>query len=93
MFDTHPSVDCAVAALVKFAGGHDPGPIALPEPSSKTDADGTRGSIRIVRPGRSGRAAAIGRLPAGRTRIWRPKPFLPSASHRSGLAATQQPRS
>jgi heat shock protein HtpX len=30
LFDTHPSVDRRVAALVKFAGGHDPGPIALP---------------------------------------------------------------
>ncbi len=30
LFDTHPSVDNRVAALVKFAGGHDPGPIALP---------------------------------------------------------------
>jgi heat shock protein HtpX len=33
LFDTHPSVDRRVAALVKFAGGHDPGPIALaPQP-------------------------------------------------------------
>ena len=24
LFDTHPSVDSRVAALVKFAGGHDP---------------------------------------------------------------------
>jgi heat shock protein HtpX len=30
LFDTHPSVDKRVAALVKFAGGHDPGPLALP---------------------------------------------------------------
>jgi heat shock protein HtpX len=30
LFDTHPSVDTRVAALVKFAGGHDPGPVALP---------------------------------------------------------------
>ena len=31
LFDTHPTVENRVAALVKFAGGHDPGPIALPE--------------------------------------------------------------
>ncbi len=30
LFDTHPTVDARVAALVKFAGGHDPGPLALP---------------------------------------------------------------
>ena len=29
LFDTHPTVESRVAALVKFAGGHDPGPIAL----------------------------------------------------------------
>src|SRR6516165_9325999 len=33
IFDTHPRVDARVAALVKFAGGHDPGPLALPAPS------------------------------------------------------------
>ena len=34
LFATHPSVDSRVAALVKFAGGHDPGKLALP-----SDAD------------------------------------------------------
>jgi heat shock protein HtpX len=37
LFATHPSVDSRVAALVKFAGGHDPGRMALP---SDTDAPG-----------------------------------------------------
>jgi heat shock protein HtpX len=32
LFATHPSVDSRVDALVRFAGGHDPGPIALPPP-------------------------------------------------------------
>jgi heat shock protein HtpX len=36
LFSTHPSVDSRVAALVKFAGGHDPGPLALP--SAPADA-------------------------------------------------------
>jgi len=39
LFDTHPSVDRRVAALVKFAGGHDPGPLALPPQASETDDD------------------------------------------------------
>src|ERR1700737_4227983 len=30
LFATHPSVDSRVQALVKFAGGHDPGRLALP---------------------------------------------------------------
>ena len=39
LFATHPSVDKRVDALVRFAGGHDPGPIALPaggEPAAGT---------------------------------------------------------
>jgi heat shock protein HtpX len=32
VFDTHPSVDKRVEALVKFAGGHDPGPLTLAAP-------------------------------------------------------------
>ena len=39
LFDTHPSVDSRVAALVKFAGGHDPGPLALPPQASEADDD------------------------------------------------------
>jgi len=37
LFDTHPTVENRVEALVKFAGGHDPGPVALPPPGSDTD--------------------------------------------------------
>ena len=32
LFATHPSVESRVQALVKYAGGHDPGPLALPAP-------------------------------------------------------------
>ncbi len=32
LFSTHPSVESRVKALVETAGGHDPGPIALPPP-------------------------------------------------------------
>jgi heat shock protein HtpX len=35
IFSTHPSIDARVAALVKFAGGHDPGPLALPGPDDQ----------------------------------------------------------
>lgn len=35
IFATHPSVDKRVAALVQFAGGHDPGPIALEPPAEQ----------------------------------------------------------
>jgi heat shock protein HtpX len=39
LFDTHPSVESRVAALVKYAGGHDPGPIDLPPPADQADAE------------------------------------------------------
>jgi heat shock protein HtpX len=39
LFATHPSVDSRVEALVQFAGGHDPGRLALP---SDTDGPGDR---------------------------------------------------
>jgi heat shock protein HtpX len=34
LFATHPSVDKRIEALIKFAGGHDPGPLALEAPES-----------------------------------------------------------
>ncbi|HLL29193.1 MAG TPA: M48 family metallopeptidase [Xanthobacteraceae bacterium] len=39
LFDTHPSVDQRVAALVKYAGGHDPGPLALPPPKETPEGE------------------------------------------------------
>jgi len=41
IFDTHPSVEDRVAALVKFAGGHDPGPLALEAPQQAAAAEET----------------------------------------------------
>jgi heat shock protein HtpX len=51
IFDTHPSVDSRVAALVQFAGGHDPGPIALPTPvkSPEGDEDETEAQLQASR--------------------------------------------
>src|ERR1700690_3778896 len=37
-FDTHPSIDKRVEALVKFAGGRDPGPLAIAGPEESADA-------------------------------------------------------
>ena len=38
LFATHPSVDRRVEALVRYAGGHDPGPIALAPSDPAADA-------------------------------------------------------
>jgi heat shock protein HtpX len=45
VFDTHPPVDKRIAALIKVAGGHDPGPLALApaEPSAEPAAGGPWG--------------------------------------------------
>jgi heat shock protein HtpX len=32
IFATHPSIDARISALMQFAGGHDPGPLALDAP-------------------------------------------------------------
>lgn len=37
IFDTHPSVEARVGALVKYAGGHDPGPLALEAPEQSEE--------------------------------------------------------
>src|SRR6185312_214945 len=37
IFDTHPPVEARVEALVKFAGGHDPGPLALEAPQETSE--------------------------------------------------------
>jgi heat shock protein HtpX len=44
IFATHPAVDKRIAALVQYAGGQDPGPIALPAiGDEKTVSDQARG--------------------------------------------------
>jgi heat shock protein HtpX len=40
LFATHPSVESRVQALVKFAGGHDPGRLALPSDRADGPDDG-----------------------------------------------------
>ena len=64
LFDTHPTVESRVAALVKFAGGHDPGPIALP-PQAR-DADDRSGPDQPPPSGPWGSAASGRRRSCGR---------------------------
>jgi heat shock protein HtpX len=37
LFDTHPSIDARIKALVDFAGGHDPGPLEIEAPENPED--------------------------------------------------------
>ena len=71
IFDTHPPVDARVAALVKFAGGHDPGPLALPSPEeSEQEAD-------IADPAIARQPAAGGPWGSTQQTAQDGKPFLP----------------
>jgi heat shock protein HtpX len=58
LFATHPSVDSRVAALVKYAGGHDPGRLALPtdtdDPDNQTEQMDPPGPTPPPLPGPSG---------------------------------------
>jgi heat shock protein HtpX len=46
LFATHPSVESRVNALVKYAGGHYEGPLALPAPPSE-DQSGDQGDPQV----------------------------------------------
>src|SRR5438067_4259287 len=50
LFATHPSVDARVKALVQFAGGRDPGPLALPSDTPDESSDGSEESATEQRP-------------------------------------------
>ncbi len=63
VFDTHPSVDARVAALVKFAGGHDPGPLALAAPDEPARSKAIRQRAGLGAASRPLRQAGL--LPAG----------------------------
>jgi heat shock protein HtpX len=39
LFATHPPIERRIGALIQFAGGHDPGPIALPPPEPAPDQE------------------------------------------------------
>jgi heat shock protein HtpX len=51
LFDTHPPIKSRIDALIKFAGGHDPGPIALPEPGDEPTIDQAPGEDAGEDPG------------------------------------------
>jgi heat shock protein HtpX len=77
IFDTHPPIDARVAALVKFAGGHDPGPLALPSPQepeqqSEQQSENADTEVAEQRDGTGPWGSAQEAPPAGA------KPFLPN---------------
>ena len=72
LFATHPSVPSRVEALVKFAGGHDPGPLAPPEEPARSR--NSRPSKAKPRPAAAARAVATPPSPPARLPIRRGVP-------------------
>jgi heat shock protein HtpX len=66
LFDTHPPIAARIEAIIKFAGGHDPGPLALPAPGE---------SAQEQIPSQGSAAGPWGDAPAETT--GGAKPFLP----------------
>jgi heat shock protein HtpX len=77
LFDTHPSVEARVNAIVKYAGGHDPGPWALAEPEQ---AEGTDEPIDQQAESEPANEPPGGGPwgPPGEAQTGAEKPFLPS---------------
>ena len=68
LFATHPSIDRRVAALVQFAGGHDPGPLELPPPDDALEDAPTAEQVEAEpdKPTLPGQApVTIGNAPPG----------------------------
>ena len=48
LFATHPPIESRIGAIVKFAGGRDPGPLALPEPGESRAGDDTENMDQLA---------------------------------------------
>jgi heat shock protein HtpX len=73
LFATHPSVDARVAALVQYAGGHDPGPLAVEPPPEQGQIENSgpwSDRPQQDQPGATGPWGSEQSQPGG-------KPFLP----------------
>ena len=68
LFSTHPSVESRVKALVDTAGGHDPGPIALPPPEEPGQ------EALPPPPGEAGPWGSAADAPATHANPWRSAP-------------------
>jgi heat shock protein HtpX len=73
LFSTHPSVESRVKALVETAGGHDPGPLALPAPDESAHADALPGPEQPGSP-QAGPWGSAADQPAAPSGPWGPMP-------------------
>jgi heat shock protein HtpX len=75
LFATHPPIEQRIAAIMKFAGGHDPGPLALPDPGAPDQAEEQQAAPAGPWSDAAGQetSGAVGPLPSPLSQ----KPFLP----------------
>ena len=76
LFSTHPSVESRVKKLVEVAGGHDPGPLALPAPDETGEADALPDPAQAGSP-QAGPWGSAADQPAGQEGPWGPTPPPP----------------
>ncbi len=83
VFDTHPPVEARVDALVKFAGGHDPGPLAVeaPEPqgqvTDQSDDSAEAGPWGGTAQETTPQSGPWGQEPGAASGPWGPEPGAP----------------
>ena len=75
VFDTHPPVEARVEALVKFAGGHDPGPLVLEAPAPQAQLDDQSAAANVD----AGPWGDAPQQPAAQTGPWEPGPNPPGS--------------
>jgi len=75
VFDTHPPVEARVEALVKFAGGHDPGPLVLEAPAPQAQFDDQSEAANVD----AGPWGDAPQQPAAQTGPWEPGPNPPGS--------------
>jgi heat shock protein HtpX len=73
IFATHPSIESRVEAIVKFAGGHDPGPLALEPPDEQPHLENQPAAAE----GYGGPWGDAPQQPAPKPGPWGPAPGTP----------------
>jgi heat shock protein HtpX len=73
IFATHPSIESRVEAIVKFAGGHDPGPLALEPPDEQPHLENQPAAPK----GYGGPWGDAPQQPAPKPGPWGPAPGTP----------------
>jgi heat shock protein HtpX len=76
LFATHPPIEQRIAAIIKFAGGHDPGPLALPDQAGPAQAGPVPGYEQPAADGPWG-ASQVSDTPGQASGPGGQRPFLP----------------